>query len=229
MIDTNTYKIGLKDCNQNGFLTIKNMISFMLDVSFDQAGRVEKNIDMDNFAWMLYSWDLEIKRPIRDQEKIEISTIPTHMKRFYAYREFFIKKDGEILASAFAKFILFDKEKMRPVIIGKDLEDAYGKEDASLFEKKVKRKDNFDISQDIYIRKADKDINGHVNNALYFDYIKEISEFMDENISFIKIVYKNEIRDEKKIHLSYKKSDKVCSFSLDSPGKNHAYGEILYV
>ena len=46
MIDTNTYKIGLKECNQNGFLTIKNMISLMLDVSFDQARRVEKNIDM---------------------------------------------------------------------------------------------------------------------------------------------------------------------------------------
>lgn len=229
MIDTNTYKIGLKDCNQNGFLTIKNMISLMLDVSFDQAGKVEKNIDMYNFAWMLYSWDLEIKRPIRDQEKIQISTIPTHMKRFYAYREFFIKKDGEILASAFAKFILFDKEKLRPAIIGKDLEDAYGREKQSLFEKKVKRKDNFDTSQDIYIRKADKDINGHVNNALYFDYIKEIYRFMDENISFIKMVYKNEIRDEKKICLSYKNIDKRSSFSIDSPGENHAYGEIFYV
>lgn len=229
MIDTNTYKIGLKDCNQNGFLTIKNMISFMLDVSFDQAGRVEKNIDMDNFAWMLYSWDLEIKRPIRDQEKIQISTIPTHMKRFYAYREFFIKKDGEILASAFAKFILFDKEKLRPAIIGKDLEEAYGREKQSLFEKKVKRKDNFDTSQDIHIRKADKDINGHVNNAIYFDYIKEIDRFMDENISFIKMVYKNEIRDEKKICLSYKNIDKRSSFSIDSPSINHAYGEILYV
>ena len=229
MIDTNTYKIGLKDCNQNGFLTIKNMISLMLDVSFDQAGRVEKNIDMDNFAWMLYSWDLEIKRPIRDQEKIQISTIPTHMKRFYAYREFFIKKDGEILASSFAKFILFDKEKLRPAIIGKDLEEAYGREKQSLFEKKVKRKDNFDTSQDIHIRKADKDINGHVNNALYFDYIKEIDEFRDENISFIKMVYKNEIRDEKKICLSYKNIDNRSSFSIDSPSKNHAYGEIFYV
>lgn len=229
MIDTNTYKIGLKDCNQNGFLTIKNMISLMLDVSFDQAGRVEQNIDMDNFAWMLYSWDLDIKRPVRDQEKIQISTIPTHMKRFYAYREFFIKKDGGILANALAKFILFDKEKIRPAIIGKDLEDAYGKEDASLFEKKVKRKDNFDISQDIYIRKADKDINGHVNNSLYFDYIKEIGGFRDEDISFIKMVYKNEIRDEKKICISYKNIDKKSIFSIDSPGKNHAYGEILYV
>ena len=229
MIDTNTYKIGLKECNQNGFLTIKNMISLMLDVSFDQARRVEKNIDMDNFAWMLYSWDLEIKRPIKDQEKIQISTIPTHMKRFYAYRQFHVKKDGEVIANALAKFILFDKEKLRPAIIGKDLEEAYGRENQNLFEKKVKKEEDFDQSKDIYIRKADKDINGHVNNALYFDYIKEMGEFRDENISFIKMVYKNEIRDEKKIHLSYKKSDKVCSFSIDSPGKNHAYGEILYV
>ena len=201
----------------------------MLDVSFDQASRVEKNIDMDNFAWMLYSWDLEIKRPIKDQEKIEISTIPTHIKRFYAYRQFHVKKDGEVIANALAKFILFDKDKNRPAIIGKDLEEAYGREKQSLFEKNIKRKDNFDQSKDIYIRKADKDINGHVNNALYFDYIKEIGDFRDEDISFIKMIYKNEIRDEKDVQVLYKKADKACSFSIDSLGKNHAYGEIFYV
>lgn len=49
-------------------------------------------------------------KPVRKDDEVEITTIPTHMKRFYAYRNFYVKKDGEILIRAKASFILLTEK-----------------------------------------------------------------------------------------------------------------------
>lgn len=229
MKDSKVYKIGSMFCNEKGLITLRNLTSLMLDISTIQADRVEKKLEaMDKKVWLLYSWDIEFLKPIREKDEIEVTTIPTHMKRFYAYRNFLVKKDGEILARAKASFVLFDKEKLRAAIIDKTVADAYGKSFEEYGGKAYKKIKDFDNSKDIYIRRADFDKNLHVNNGVYFDYIKEIPDFDEENLSYIKMVYKNQIKEEEKVGLFYKVKEKRVDFKIGSE-TDHAYGVVTYV
>ena len=216
MKDSKIYKIGSMFCNEEKIITLRYLTGLMLDISTIQASRVEKNLGaMDKKVWLLYAWDIEFIKPIKEGDEVEITTIPTHMKRFYAYRNFFVKKDGEILAKAKASFILFDWEKMRAAIIDKSLAEAYGVSTEDYKGRPYKKKDNLDQ-------------NLHVNNGVYFDYIKEIPSFDEGKLSYIKMIYKNQIKEQEKVELFYKESDKQVDFELRSE-ISHAYGVVEYV
>ena len=229
MKDSKIYKIGSMFCNEKKTITLRYLTGLMLDISTIQASRVEKNLGaMDKKVWLLYAWDIEFIKPIKEGDEVEITTIPTHMKRFYAYRNFFVKKDGEILAKAKASFILFDWEKMRAAIIDKSLAEAYGVSTEDYKGRPYKKKDNFADKKQVYIRRADFDQNLHVNNGVYFDYIKEIPSFDEGKLSYIKMIYKNQIKEQEKVELFYKESDKQVDFELRSE-ISHAYGVVEYV
>lgn len=215
-------------CDRYGYLTMRNLASLMFDVSFDQASSLEKDIDMEKFRWIAYSWEIDIKECVRLDDEIEITTIPTHMNRFYAYRDFIVEKNGEILVQAKAVFLLMDIERLRPVKILDDLVKAYGREEEVFTARDVKLEKNLDFIKDIKIRKADIDTNFHVNNAVYFDYIEELSDIFAKDIGYIKLVYRNEIRNKESVRALGKKSGDEFSFALeDGSSKTYAYGKIV--
>ena len=214
-------------CDRYGYLTMRNLAALMFDVSFEQASIVEKDIDMEKFRWIAYSWEIDIKEQVKLGDEIEITTIPTHMNRFYAYRDFVVEENGEILVVAKAVFLLMDIERLRPVKILDDLVKAYGKEEEVFAAKDVKLEKDLDFVGDIYIRKADIDTNFHVNNAVYFDYINELSDIFARDIGYIKLVYRNEIRNKESVRALGKKSGDEFFFALeDGSSKTYAYGKI---
>lgn len=214
-------------CDRYGYLTMRNLASLMFDVSFEQASFIEKDIDMAKFRWIAYSWEIDIKKHVKLDDKIEITTIPTHMNRFYAYRDFVVEKNGEILATAKAVFLLMDIERLRPVKILDELVKAYGREEEVFATYGVKLEKDLDFIKDIQIRKADIDTNFHVNNAVYFDYINELSDIFAKDIGHIKLVYRNEIRNKESVRALGKKSGNEFSFALEEgPAKTYAYGKI---
>lgn len=226
---TKTYKVRSMFTNENGIITLRSLTGLMVDLAFSQAREIEKDLaEMDDKTWLLYSWDIEIIKQIREGFDIEITTIPTHMKRFYAYRNFLVKKDGEIFAKAKATFILFDKEKQRAGIIDSKVLEAYGQSAETYSGRAYKKPDVYEKVKEIAIRRADYDGNHHVNNGVYFDYIKEISGLDEGRISHVKMIYKNQIRSEQKVGLFYKESEKQVDFKIGSE-IDHAYGMVDYV
>lgn len=226
---TKTYEIRSMFCNEKGIITMKSLTSLMVDLSFSQAGEVEKNLSaMKNKTWLLYSWDIEILKPLMKGMEIEITTIPTHMKRFYAFRNFLVKNSGEVFARAKATFILFDIEKQRAGIISRDVLDAYGQSPEIYTGRAYKKPDFYGKEKEITIRRADYDENHHVNNGVYFDYIKEIPGFDEENLSYIKMIYKNQIKDEREVGLFYEDGLNKVDFKIGSE-IDHAYGMVEYV
>ena len=221
------YSIGHLFCDRYGYLTMRNLAALMFDVSFEQASFVEKDIDMDRYRWIAYSWEIDIKGHAKLDDEIEITTIPTHMNKFYAYRDFIVEKNGEILVVAKAVFLLMDIERLRPVKILDDLVKAYGREEEVFSSKDVKLEKDLDPIGEIYIRKADIDTNFHVNNAVYFDYINELSDIFAKDIAYIKLVYRNEIRNKESVRALGEKIGDEFSFALeDGSSKTYAYGKI---
>ena len=63
-------------CDRYGYLTMRNLAALMFDVSFEQASFLEKNIDMEKFRWIAYSWEIDIKECVRPVSYTHL-TLPT--------------------------------------------------------------------------------------------------------------------------------------------------------
>lgn len=213
--------------NSEGYLRNKYLLSLMFEISFDQAEEVEDKKIMEDKRWIVYSWDIKIKKPIKAKDKIKITTFAIKMNKFYAYRNFFIEKDGEIIVEAYCVFLLFDLKRMRPIKIPKEIGNSYQKEQAIYEEKTHNYGKNFGNLEKIQIRNTDIDSNYHVNNAAYMDLLGEISKIKDQDIEFINIVYKNEIRDKKYVFgQKCQKENEISYRFIDEDGKIYTYGKL---
>lgn len=213
--------------NSEGYLKNKYLLGLMFEVSFDQAEEIEDEKIMEDKRWIVYSWDIKIEKPIKAKDKIKITTFAIDMNKFYAYRNFFIEKDVEIIAKAYCVFLLFDIKKMRPVKIPKEIASAYQKENPIYKGKNHQYDKNFGSLEKIQIRRADLDSNYHVNNASYMDLLGEICGIKDQDVEFINIVYKNEIRDKKYVFGQKCESKNETSYQLvDENGKIYSFGKI---
>lgn len=117
---------------------------------------------------------------------------------------------------------------MRPIKIPKEIAKAYQKEKAIYEEKSHKYGDEFTNLEKIQIRYTDIDTNYHVNNASYMDLLREITKVKDQDIEFINIVYKNEIRNKKYILGENSKNKNEISYRfIDDDKKIYTYGKIV--
>lgn len=227
MRKTKEFEIGRFITNSEGYLKNKYLLGLMFEVSFDQAEEVEDEKIMKDKRWIVYSWDIKIEKPIKAKDKIKITTFAIDMNKFYAYRNFFIEKDGEIIAKAYCVFLLFDLKKMRPVKISKEIASDYQKENQIYEEKSHQYEKDFGPLKKIQIRRTDLDSNYHVNNASYMDLLGEISGIKDQDVEFINIVYKNEIRDKKYVFGQKCEKNNEISYELvDENGKIYSFGKI---
>lgn len=223
------FKIPEVICDKNGNLSIRNLISLMVEVSTNQAHIVEKGLDMSRLRWIVYSWDVELKGIINAQDEIIITTYPIKMDRFYAHRNIEVTKNGRTIARAYAVLMIVDIDRMRPIKIKKEIEAAY-KIDQPIFEKQnLSYKDNFDKSKEIMTRYTDIDSNLHVNNAVYFDYICDLCKLDTKDIKFMNIVYNTEIRNKNSVMGEYVEEKGEIDYRLKSIEDDtiYTYGKII--
>lgn len=216
-------------CDRYKNLSIRNLISIMADISLNHSYILEKDMDMAKYRWIVYSWDVEIINAIRENDRIQVSTHVVGMNKFYAHRNFSIKRDGEIIVKAYGVFLLVDIDRMRPVKMMPELIETY-KRDEKIYEKpSITYIKDFDESKEIIVRYTDIDSNFHVNNAVYFDYINDLCKFDIKDIKFFNIVYKNEIRNKKVLIGEYKKLNREIDYRLRSTEDNtiYSYGKII--
>ena len=228
MKEIKEFVIGSFLANSEGYLKMRNLLGLMFEVSFAQAEKIEDKKLMEDKRWIVYSWDIKLDEEIKAGDKIEIATFSVGMKKFYAYRNFTIKKEGRIIGLAYCVFLLFDLKKLRPIKVPKSLEEAYQSEEAIYLGENLEYSEDFEKEEKIYIRKNDLDGNYHVNNAAYMDIIREISDIKDQDIGYLKIVYKNEIRKKDYVIGKSVKKESEEDFKLvNDQGKSYSYGKIV--
>lgn len=225
---TKTLKIPYMLCDRYKNLSLRNLVNLLADTSLTHSYKLEKDLDMSKFRWIVYSWDIEIIDPIKAFDEIEVTTLIVDIHKFYTHRNVYIKRDGEIVAKAYGLFLLVDIERMRPVKISKELIKAY-ENDPLIYEKQhLTYKSDFDKFKNIEIRYTDIDSNFHVNNTVYFDYLSDLCSISIKDIKFINIVYKNEIRNKKMIIGEYSEDGKEIDYRLRSKEDEtiYTYGKI---
>ena len=196
-------KIPFDMADMNGHIKLPDVILLSLQVSGMQSielGVSDKAILEDyNLVWIITDYDIEVVRLPRFAEEITIETEALSYNRLFCYRRFTIYDEaGQELIHMMATFVLMDRDSRKVHAVEPEIVAPY----QSDFDKKRIRGPKYEsleepISKDYHVRFYDLDMNGHVNNSKYLDWIFEVmgADFLTQYIpKKINLKYVKEVR-----------------------------------
>ena len=196
-------KIPFDMADMNGHIKLPDVILLSLQVSGMQSielGVSDKAILEDyNLVWIITEYDIEVVRLPRFAEEITIETEALSYNRLFCYRRFTIYDEvGQDLIHMMATFVLMDRDSRKVHAVEPEIVAPYQSE----FNKKLIRGPKYEslnepISKDYHVRFYDLDMNGHVNNSKYLDWIFEVmgADFLTQYIpKKINLKYVKEVR-----------------------------------
>ena len=196
-------KIPFDMADMNGHIKLPDVILLSLQVSGMQSielGVSDKTILEDyNLVWIITEYEIEVVRLPRFAEEITIETEALSYNRLFCYRRFTIYDEtGQELIHMMATFVLMDRDSRKVHAVDPEIVAPY----QSDFDKKLIRGPKYanleaPISKDYHVRFYDLDMNGHVNNSKYLDWIFEVmgADFLTQYIpKKINLKYVKEVR-----------------------------------
>ena len=230
-------KIPFDMADMNGHIKLPDVILLSLQVSGMQSielGVSDKAILEDyNLVWIITDYDIEVVRLPRFAEEITIETEALSYNRLFCYRRFTIYDEtGQELIHMMATFVLMDRDSRKVHAVEPEIVAPY----QSDFDKKLIRGPKYanleePVSKDYHVRFYDLDMNGHVNNSKYLDWIFEVmgADFLTQYIpKRINLKYVKEVRPGGVITSSVERTGLESKHEITSDGATNAQAIITW-
>ena len=230
-------KIPFDMADMNGHIKLPDVILLSLQVSGMQSielGVSDKDILEDyNLVWIITEYDIEVVRLPRFAEEITIETEALSYNRLFCYRRFTIYDEaGQELIHMMATFVLMDRDSRKVHAVEPGIVAPYQSE----FDKKLIRGPKYEsleepISKDYHVRFFDLDMNGHVNNSKYLDWIFEVmgADFLTQYIpKKINLKYVKEVRPGGVITSAVERTGLESKHKITSDGATNAQAIITW-
>lgn len=220
MVFRHSFEVGLESVNGNYEMTDKRIFACLEDIA-TMHSHIARNdmsfISEFNQTWVLIEWVIEVIRRPKYSDVLEVSTWTRKEKSRYALRDFEIECGGEVCAVASSKWLVVDIDTRKIVRLTDEFTRRYQPEDRAVLDisglSRINLRDDYDRQVDIQIRKTDIDMNGHVHNLVFLDYLGEVRKF-NETDSFMRITYRKEIRYEDKVTVKRVTVDGTTSYAI---------------
>ena len=230
-------KIPFDMADMNGHIKLPDVILLSLQVSGMQSielGVSDKTILEDyNLVWIITDYDIEVVRLPRFAEEITIETEALSYNRLFCYRRFTIyDESGQELIHMMVTFVLMDRDSRKVHAVEPEIVSPY----QSDFDKKLIRGPKYDslnepIIKDYHVRFYDLDMNGHVNNSKYLDWIFEVmgADFLTQYIpKKINLKYVKEVRPGGVITSAVERTGLESKHEITSDGATNAQAIITW-
>ncbi|WP_026526719.1 acyl-[acyl-carrier-protein] thioesterase [Butyrivibrio sp. VCD2006] len=243
-------RIRFSETDVEHYLTFESLIDYFQDCSTFQTQEGPATIEVtekQGIAWVVASWQVEVKRLPKLGERIVTGTVPYELKGFFGHRNFFMDTEsGERLAVANSVWMLMNMEKGCPARINDDMIATYPLDERLPMEYAARK---IELPKDARVFEAASkkigmhhlDSNMHVNNGQYiriafqaFENVAEKNGIDDllqlvrsrENIS-IRVEYKQQahLGDEVRPTVYVKEGIYTASIN-DIAGKPYAIVEL---
>ncbi|MDF2673047.1 MAG: acyl-[acyl-carrier-protein] thioesterase [Clostridiales bacterium] len=190
------------DCNKK--TKLYSFFNYMQEAAFNHAcslGAGYEDMKKQKFLWVLSRVKIEVIRYPEWGEKIYLETWPKGTNRLFELRDFIFRNErNEKVALATSAWLVLDSNNMKPQKVqtlpfalpdneGKyALNEELGKiESQSIFEFEIERTATY----------SDIDVNQHVNNAKYVEWIQDcFSEeaYINKHIKSLQLNYLSQTR-----------------------------------
>ena len=230
-------KIPFDMADMNGHIKLPDVILLSLQVSGMQSielGVSDKDVlEQYNLVWIITDYDIEVVRLPRFAEEITIETEALSYNRLFCYRRFTIYDEaGQDLIHMMVTFVLMDRDSRKVQAVEPEIVAPY----QSDFDKKLIRGPKYEslnesISKDYHVRFYDLDMNGHVNNSKYLDWIFEVmgADFLTQYIpKKINLKYVKEVRPGGVITSAVERTGLESKHEITSDGATNAQAIITW-
>ena len=198
-----------------GEIKISKLMWHMQNVAGEHAIKLKIDRDIlmkDNNIWVVVRYDMKINRLPKLKEKYVITTHPGETKGFMFPRFFQVyDKHDNLLVNISSTWVVVNFDTRR--IILRPFKDINLPVEHDPNDLEVPSKVNEEASNLVNKRltkESELDINIHINNTFYYDYILEIhdAEFYKENkVSRILLNYEKEITHPSEIEIYSNKNN----------------------
>lgn len=166
------------DCHHR--LAVLAIFNFMQEAASRHAEALGVSIQQllsENYTWLLSRLKVKIASFPIWQDQIKISTWPSGTRRLFALRDFkLLDKDNQAVAAAVSAWLVLDVEKRRPVRIGPFVERLKPLEGDHILPDTLDKLPGLAFhthEKKFVVRYRDLDINQHVNNASFVEWLVE--------------------------------------------------------
>lgn len=227
-----SFTIRANEVDQHGNCTLSSIFQLFQEVAGNHA--LLLNFDITDLhtkglTWVLHRMDIQILTYPKWRDKITIETWPATGDALRAYRNYrIINENGQELGVCLSYWMMMNIKTRRPTRMPREVLETRLENREHVLEVstgKIPSLSNVDQEFRFRVRKADLDMNRHVNNAIYVQWIEETIDFNQGtkikrmDISFIKeckfgdVIYsqKEQAESSKSLHLLKNQSDELVA------------------
>jgi len=183
---TRLFRIRQYECDANGHVNNANFLRYMQETALDAsaaAGYDHNRYYEIGHIWLIHESEIEFKIPLIYGDTLKIITWVEDFRRVSSRRvyEFYKEPSGNLIAKANTDWIFINDQNRRPTKIPQEMIDAFYPEGEA---KSFPIRQTFPIpppepsgvfTSHFKVNWQDIDAVGHVNNAIYLDYMNECS------------------------------------------------------
>jgi len=166
------------DCHHR--LSVLSIFNFMQEAASRHAEALGVSIQhllSENYTWLLSRLKIQITAYPKWKDQVRISTWPSGAQRLFALRDFeFRDKDNQLVAAAVSAWLVLDIHKRRPVRIGPFVDRLKPIEDDHVLPDILAKLPGLEFrahEKKFVVRYRDLDINQHVNNVSFVEWLVE--------------------------------------------------------
>ncbi len=173
-----SFPIRYFELDHSAELRFGTLLDFLQDSAGEDAVRrgfgVEQ-LQSRGLTWMLSRYRIQLNSIVGLDDLVSIRTWPSVHKGLSACREFEIFCNGVLIGAASSAWMLVDLETRRPVRPKEKLGEVFLINEQVFSEPlgAIKICSEFDSNLGFRVRRADLDLNCHVNNRVFFDWAVE--------------------------------------------------------
>ncbi|EHI69863.1 acyl-ACP thioesterase domain-containing protein [Streptococcus ictaluri] len=231
------FKVDFDFCDLKEDIKLPLFLSYCLSVSRRQSLSLNRSDDYLHkhwvLSWIVTDYDISINRLPHFNETIRIETQAIAYNRLFCYRKFHIyDQSGNVLMDILAYFALMNPITRRVAQIPDDLVSPY---QAPLIKKmprspKMKKLEK-SVIQLYKVRYFDIDMNGHVNNSKYLDWMYDAlgDDFLQNHRPIhLTLKYLKEVSAGGQISSAYHLDGMTSYHDILSEGQYHAQAMIKW-
>jgi len=197
------YHIDLRDVDFRKELKLSTLFSFFQDAASaacDELGiGIDRLVGEFNVAWVLIRMRVEIVRMPRWNEDITVETWPQEPKTLEFERDFTVRdQDGNVIIRALSTWIIYDvttKRIRKSSLIAIDYPPIIEERALNNQLKKLTSHGTLEPAYQKVIGYSDIDLNGHLNNSKYIDYIMDCFPYENHQVYTVESIEVNFIKE----------------------------------
>ena len=181
-----SYSARSSECDAEGFMRFPDICNYLQETAADHAVALDVAKGClglpDKRSWALTRLRVELTRYPRWRDEVIVLTFPRGMRKLFAYRDFLLTlPDGETIGRASSEWMVIDLETRRATRIPEEIasiantarQPLLGEYPFAKFEFPADVPAGDSIKKTFAAQRSHVDINGHVNNVRYFEWMLE--------------------------------------------------------